>query len=483
MEFSVLEPAYIRNLIETVKKQVKEDSAFEVGPTLELCRWVLEQEDSDADSITQRQEMTRWRWTRDTICDFVESICDAGIDTKHREVIFSIIEPLTWGSTKSNFIEENGNEFRWVSLGNRCLNTARSRAIQALIRYAIWIKNSEVGKDNEQVQSVGFDLLPEVRALLEEHLDTKKDDAEAVRAIYGYMLTNLSYLDNKWLSENVDRLFPLEGPHERLGWAGWSTYVHYSKIYSGVFDTLKEKYAESTTFLHDVRSKKDFREHPATRMGEHLMIVYAWGKVELSNNSPLSLFFENAPPVLRGRVIQSVGQLFRFERKQDDMGREIMLRFKSFWDWYWESLITKNNRAPKKEEVHGFGRWFAWGTMAGEWLLTQLERVLKIDPQIDLDHGVMERMAELANEFPKECLTCADLMVRTGAKSNKPWTVRHYQKDLFKVLESVLEKSDLKEFKKAMKLVHFIGQLGNEYDNFGELYQRYGKTLTKDVEE
>lgn len=483
MEFKVLEPAYIRNLIDAVKNRVKEDPAFEVGPTLELCQWVLEQEDSDADKITQRREKTRWKWTRDTICDFVESICDAGIDTKYREAVFSIIKPLTWGSTKSNYIKEIGDEFHWVSLGDQCLNTARSRAIQALIRYAIWIKNSEVGEDNEQVQSVGFDLLPEVRKLLDEHLDPTIDNTEAVRAMYGYMLTNLSYLDNKWLSENVDQLFPLEGPHERLGWAGWSTYVHYSKIYGGVYDTLQNKYAESTLFLRDIKSKKEFHEHPATRMGEHLAIVYAWGKIELEKESPLSLFFENAPPALRGRVIQSVGQMFRYERKQDNMGREIMLRFQTFWDWYWESLITKNYRAPQKEEVHGFGRWFAWGTMAGEWMLTQLERVLKIDPKIDLEHGVMERMVELADKFPKECFTCADLMVRADAKLNKPWLVRGYRKSLFKVLKSVFDKGDPEDCRKAMKLVHFIGQLSNEFDNFGELYQRYGKTHTKDVED
>ena len=66
------------------------------------------------------------------------------------------------------------------------LNTVRGETFHAVVQYALWWRRHvEDGPDAEERLGAGFDGLPEVRDLLEAHLDPENDPSLAVRAVYG----------------------------------------------------------------------------------------------------------------------------------------------------------------------------------------------------------------------------------------------------------------------------------------------------------
>ena len=51
----------------------------------------------------------------------------------------------------------------------------------------------------EELNKKGFESFPEVRFVLENHLDLAKDSSLAIRAVYGQWLPWLIFLDREWL--------------------------------------------------------------------------------------------------------------------------------------------------------------------------------------------------------------------------------------------------------------------------------------------
>jgi hypothetical protein len=64
--------------------------------------------------------------------------------------------------------------------------------MHAIIRYALWIKQHLQGDSNSEVKTAqGFDEIPEVRNLLEYHLDPKHEPSLTIRSVYGHWFPRL----------------------------------------------------------------------------------------------------------------------------------------------------------------------------------------------------------------------------------------------------------------------------------------------------
>src|SRR6202011_402226 len=107
------------------------------------------------------------------------------------------------------------------------INTARGAAMHSVVRYALWvhraIEREQAGGDVES----NFVGIPEVRDLLELHLNPQEDPALAVRAVYGQWLPWLALLDRRWVTTHLGTIFPSD-PASRTYWdAAWETYIFY----------------------------------------------------------------------------------------------------------------------------------------------------------------------------------------------------------------------------------------------------------------
>jgi hypothetical protein len=99
--------------------------------------------------------------------------------------VWSILEAL------SNYPDptpdrETKRKEDYAELSPFWLSSIRGQALNAIIRYALWVRDcTENSPEPPKISNQGFDLMPEVREILEAHLDLNFDPSLAVRAIYG----------------------------------------------------------------------------------------------------------------------------------------------------------------------------------------------------------------------------------------------------------------------------------------------------------
>ena len=106
--------------------------------------------------------------------------------------------------------------------------------MSAVVEYALWnYRNVEKEK-----QSLGFQIMPEVKALLEEHLDPAQDPSVAVRAVYGRYFPWFLLVDPGWTKSYIKTIFPKSQFKTPLYLAAWETYLIYLPVYNEPFEVL-----------------------------------------------------------------------------------------------------------------------------------------------------------------------------------------------------------------------------------------------------
>ena len=83
--------------------------------------------------------------------------------------------------------------------------------MHTVIRYALWLRCRWAESDERQELVLrGFGAMPEVRDVLEQHLDSTADPSLAVRAVYGQRFPWLCLLDQRWAAERAGVVFAEE---------------------------------------------------------------------------------------------------------------------------------------------------------------------------------------------------------------------------------------------------------------------------------
>src|SRR5437660_8268252 len=102
------------------------------------------------------------------------------------------------------------------------INTTRGEVMHALVRYAWWVRlHLEKESGGKARAARGFDEMPEVRSVLEKHLDAVLEPSIAIRAVYGQRFGTLYFLDRNWAMANINRIFPRDGARKELGDVAW----------------------------------------------------------------------------------------------------------------------------------------------------------------------------------------------------------------------------------------------------------------------
>src|SRR6266852_4485316 len=85
--------------------------------------------------------------------------------------------------------------------------------------------------------------MPEVRKVLNQHLNPGYDTSLAIRSVYGQWLPWLVLLDRQWVIQNMTRIFPTEEPLRKLRNAAWESYIIFCTPFDNVFDILQAEYS------------------------------------------------------------------------------------------------------------------------------------------------------------------------------------------------------------------------------------------------
>jgi len=458
LQFCVLsEPTYINALFHGFRKGLEGKRTFPWQPVIELAHWAVAQ----PREISGRGEDgwddldPHWGWTRQSIARLLEYGFRAErgrIPSRLRRRAWQLLEVL---AEDPDPIPEHEAKYGGSNQdpATMSINTVRGVAMHAVIHYAFWVRRHLEKRENgKDLVARGLEEMPEVRTVLNRHLDPAYDPSLAIRSVYGRWFPQLVLLDPAWAGANVSTIFPPSQDLSDLRDAAWEAYMAFGKLYGSVYDILHEEYERAVERIGAASPDKRRLANPDEDLGKHLMVVYWWGRIGLQE---LDRFFSLAPPKLRGDALAYIGQSLR--EMPDKIGRRTLARLKELWEW---RLAEVRSLPPsdRRAELSSFGWWFTSEKFSETWSLKQLQEALKYANWAEPDDDVVEQLAKLAPQKPMVAVECLAMMTEGDQQG---WATGYsWVPSIRTIVSAALHSSDVRARRAARELVNRLGAKG-----------------------
>lgn len=452
-----LDPTYVRGFLCGLKDGLRADKSFAWQNVLSLCRWVATQPRTRTGSELARRRPDEtdqdWGPTRQAIAELLA----VGYETKTCEIPFDlrseswdVLTPLTDDPdpTPNHEARYGGSNMDPAMMS---INTVRGWAMHAVVHYALWVKRHL----NGYVQ--GFDQVPEVRDILDLHLDPVVEPSVTVRAVYGQWFPALASLDPSWAASNIERIFPRQEANRAMNDAAWDAYVVFNRPYRQVFQLLRDQYALVVDRLrpdhqNDSRSLHD----PERRLSEHLMELYWQGILEIAEPyDVLARFYDRASASLKSHALDFVGR--SLHNTPDPVPPSVITRLTDLMEWRVAAASRSTTPSNQAQELAGFGWWFASGKFADEWAIGLLTKVLNLSGTLEADHLVVERLASCAAVEPLASIESLRLLIQ-GDRDG--WNIYHWREGAQSLLRLVLTNGDPTARQLAIDTINDLGRRG-----------------------
>ena len=455
--FRGLDPTYVRSLFYGLREALeKHKETFDWVQVLQLCRWVVTQpRDIPGRKVHDFEADPDWGWTRKAIADLLAAGFkgDAGeIPIGHREEVWAILRQLTEDPdpTPEDELRYGGSNMDPAALS---INTTRGAAMHAVIRYALWVRRYLEKQTNAHERlAQGFKEMPEVREVLEAHLDPAHDPSLAIRAVYGQWFPWLVLLDEQWAREHATQIFPLNEEEETYFDAAWNTYVVFNRPYDNVLDLLREQYGHAVKRIGHLKGDTHWPADPDKRLAEHLMAFHWRGKLPL-DDPLLAAFWEKAPDTLRGHALEFVGHALK--QTEEEIPEKIIKRLKNLWESRLEQARKSPSPSEFAKELAAFGWWFVSTKFDVDWALDQLIASLQIAGKTEPVHMVLEQLAKTAETHPLKSVECLKMIVEADAEGWELYASRDY---IRQILQLALEAPNARQ--EAERVIHYLGSRG-----------------------
>jgi hypothetical protein len=391
--FINLDPTYVRSIFSGLESALRDGGSIDWDQSLTLAEYVVSQPFEPDEEVPDLDRDPGWRWCRREVASFMR----AGFSDRPNRIPFiqrqrawSVIERLLHDPNPSPEHEQRygGDNMDPLTLS---INTNRGTAMHAVIEYALWVRR-ELEASGDDV-SVGFTAMPEVRHALDAHLDPHMDPSVAVHAVYGRWLPWLLLLDEAWVQDRHQALFPSE-PLETYRDVVWATYISWCPPYDSAFRTLRSDYEAFVQAVPSgVAAGTLHKESVDAKLGQHLVTFFWRG---LADISLLDEFFDRADDELASDVMEFVGRVLH--NTTGDLSDGIRVRIQELW----ERRLAAGAEDPKahQAELRAFGMTFASAKLDPEWTLGNLERAVALAGAPKLGQWVVERLVDLVLSRP-----------------------------------------------------------------------------------
>ena len=392
-----LDPTYVHSFLGGLEKAVKAGASVPWDQPIRLIASVLEHPFEHEDDTIDRERDPGWSWTRGQAASLIqEGVADRDnrIPFDLRQAAWSILEPLTRDPHPTPADETTAIGYSSMDPLTLSINMNRSKAMHAVMAYALWCRRELDARDIDT--AAGFDLISEVRTVLEEHLDPHSEPSLAVRAVYGKWLPWLILLDEAWAAANIAQILPPGPELAVLRDAAWNTYVGWCPPFDSVYEALRHEY-EAAVERVPSSGTVDFAgdERADAKLGEHLVTFHWRGCLQ---PALLERWFELAEDELAARVMDFLGR--SLNNTEGDINPEVLQRMRQLWD----SRLDVIGSEPEahKSEADAFAYTFASAKLDDDWSLAGLEITLRPGGPRWLGRPVIERLAEIAAAKPAE---------------------------------------------------------------------------------
>jgi hypothetical protein len=468
-------PPHVQWALIGLTAAARNEKHIEWPPVLELARWIVEQPSEIPGQSTDEIEEhgPGWTWARKEVASLIQDGLQSqtsAIPFSERQTVSDILSVLARDPDPTPKHEERygGSNMDPATLS---LNTTRGRTLHALVAYLLWVRrNLEADLDEESLTEHGFDLMPEARAILENHLDPTRDPSLAVRSVYGQRFPWLALVDRSWARAARDSIFPSSDAEYDRWAAAWGSYIIFCAPYNDIFEVLRPQYGLAIERLGSVRPEWRWiggGGTPDERLGSHLLTYYWRGVLTLTDEDALlQRYFDSAPPEARRHAIEFVGRSLR-ESSKHEVPDALILRTVKLWEWRLAKLeaLTQLEESDRAE-LAAFGWWADVDLLDLDWRLAQLERVLRLGGGLDPHFIVLDAVEKAVVTHPLVAMRILRLFLESEKGT---WTIDAAAQQVEETLRLGLTAGDVAASELAAETVHWLGALG---------YRRFRKLLT-----
>jgi hypothetical protein len=404
--FQEVRPDYVKAAIRGFKGAANEGKQIPWKETLQLCGWVLNQDQGPESAGGEPDEDQYWKWTRLEIVRFLREVLsgkEADAPFEFRNTVWRMLKILTEDPVPSREYEDkysNGKRYATLSI-----NTTRGEAMHALFDYADWVRRhcEASSRHNPAV---------EILKPLTDRLEPAKESTFTIRAVYAEHLGWLYHFHEEWLRGNLHRIFPKENSLRAYRSVAWQTFVTFCRPSLPLFHLLTSEYEFAIANLQEDKGSDTEHdlEHPDKALGHHLLGLYWSGHLSIDDpNSLISRFFENASDKVRGATIDFAGRAVKNTKQLDT---QIAERLQHLFESRLKTVKTSRFPAQFERELCAFGTWVWAKKFDPKWTLHILEEILRLTKRRErFGHFVLEALAELSSTYPLETAKCFLLMI------------------------------------------------------------------------
>ncbi len=371
-------PIYVRAIISAMQEHVKAKHFDKLSEWLTFCEWVLSHPDPEGGEGTGRNEESRenphWHSARWAVCYFIECcLCEeVNVPVSARSLLAKLLDMLC---TQFDWqLDRNDNEPIGDDLLEEALNNTRSRALERLIEFGLWLRRHDPEAD-----------VSEVIAILEKRLapETERPLSLPECAILGRQYRNIFLLDETWAPAHKTDFFPQDNLPAWLEVFGG--FLLFNSPFKPVFEICRAEFDLALKHL-------DLLERYLTDvLGRHLFTYYWWDVYPLRGKESLLERYYRQTDSDRAHwaaVFGHVGWLLQDSGKHLD--NALKDRIIQFFAWRLE--------VGEPTELEMFILWLKAECLEPEWRLNAYSRILDVVQLKEI--GIFDELRTLEKMLP-----------------------------------------------------------------------------------
>ena len=396
--FIDLDPTYVRHFFTGLRNVLQNGKSFSWNEPLKLAELVVAQSFEWSEFNPSKGRDEGWHWCRHQIASLLKSGLadrDNPILFELREEVWRLLEQLAADPDPPQYIKPYDADPIVPSI-----NTNPGMAIHAIIEYAVWCYRA----------TEDLSLVPESRKVLEDRLGIGQqfDPSPVGHSIYGRWLTRLVYLDEAWVVEYFDYIFPKSPAMSSLRDAAWTAYIKFSQPHDDLFCMLRSEY-EAAIRRIVTRDESSKHRRVDIELGKHLVIFYCRG---VADYAIVNDYFQMAGDELTGAVMGSIG--VDLKEIDDESGQTILKRVQNLWNE--RRAAVQHDVEAHSEEIRTFGEVFTSGKFDDDWALDFLEWAVESVGILHDGMRVTQHLGELASRHPAKATRILAVMLERPAR-------------------------------------------------------------------
>jgi len=275
--------------------------------------------------------------------------------------------------TKSD-LNESGD------LATAVLNSAKGSVFLAMISYSLrFARLYRKDQSNRWVEPI--------RADFSKRLENTAERSVEFSFVVGRCLPYLGYLDQKWVTSNINRIFPKDNDsHWKAAFTG---YLFYSrKVYKDLYSLLREN-----AHYNKALTTSSFDRDITANLVGHICVGYLeeWEKLD-DKKSLINMLIENGNSEQLSEVVHF---FWRLREKLDD---KIKAKIKPIWRVIIQQLLKNEEKPEYRAIISNLSTWLSLIDEIDDEILESLEVSARYLQKMDeyffieylLQHAFME---------------------------------------------------------------------------------------------